>query len=65
VTLEFDSDIFYKCTAYHAFVTEIAFRWDSFGINWSLSGARIHSDKDGIAHELAEFNSPLGCGENL
>lgn len=63
--LESDSDIIYKCTDYHASATESAFRWDSCGINYPLSGTPILSHKDRIAHVLAEFNSPLVCGENL
>ena len=64
VTLEPDSEIVYKCTDYYAPETEGAVRWDSCGIKWPLSGDPILSDKDAVAPELAEFDSPFVYGEN-
>ena len=64
VTLESDTEIVYKCTDYYAPETEGAVRWDSCGIEWPLSGDPILSDKDTIAHALADFDSPFIFGEN-
>ena len=64
VTLEPDSEIYYKCTDYYAPETEGAVRWDSCGIEWPLSGDPILSDKDAIAPVLADFDSPFVYGEN-
>jgi len=64
VTLESDSEIVYKCSDYYAPEAEGAVRWDSCGIEWSLSGDPILSDKDAIAPTLANFDSPFVYGEN-
>ena len=64
VTLEPDSEIYYKCTDYYASETEGAVRWDSCGIEWPLSGDPILSDKDAIAPVLADVDSPFVYGEN-
>ena len=58
------SEIVYKCTEYYAPETEGAVRWDSCGINWSLTDDPILSDKDAIAPVLADFDSPFIYGEN-
>ena len=64
VTLKPDSEIVYKCTDYYALETEKAVCLDSCGIDWLLSVDPTQSDKDGIASELADFDSPLIYGEN-
>ena len=64
VTLEADSEIVYKCTDYYAPETEGAVLWSSCGIEWSLSGDPILSDKDQQAPFLADFDSPFVCGQN-
>jgi len=64
VTLEPDSEIVYKCTDYYAPETEGAVQWDSCGIDWPLSVDPILSEKDAIAPELADFDSPFIYGEN-
>lgn len=63
VTLEPDSEIVYKCTNYYAPETEGTVRWDSCGIDWSLSVDPILSDKDAIAPALEDFDSPFIYGE--
>ena len=64
VTLEPDSEIFYKCTDYYAPETEGGVRWDSCGIEWPVSNDPILSDKDIAAPALADFDSPFVYGEN-
>ena len=64
VTLEADSEIVYKCTDYYAPEVEGAVLWNSCGIEWSLSGDPILSDKDQEAPLLADFNSPFVYGQN-
>jgi len=64
VTLEFDSEIVYKCTNYYAPETEGAVRWDGCGIDWALSVNPILSDQDAIAPALVDFDSPFIYGEN-
>lgn len=64
VTLEPDSEIVYKCTDYYAPETEGAVRWDSCSIDWPLSGDPILSEKDLLASNLADFDSPFVYGEN-
>ena len=64
VTLEPDSEIVYKCSDYYAPDTEGAVHWDSFSIDWPLSGDPILSDKDALAPTLADFDSPFIYGEN-
>lgn len=64
MTLEPNCEIFYKCTDYYAPETEGALKWDSCGINWPLIDDPILSDKDAIAPELDDFDSPFIYGEN-
>lgn len=59
VTREPDTEICYKCTDYYAPDCDGAVRWDSCGIDWSLQGDPILSDKDRTAQALADFDSPF------
>ncbi|WP_164512300.1 dTDP-4-dehydrorhamnose 3,5-epimerase [Oceaniglobus ichthyenteri] len=60
-TLLPDSEIIYKCSDYYAPETERALRWDdpAIGIDWSLKGKAILSDKDAAAPILADLDSPF------
>lgn len=60
-TLQPNSEIIYKCSAYYAPETEGALRWNdpAIDIDWPLQGAAILSDKDAVAPTLADLDSPF------
>lgn len=64
VTLEPDSELFYKCSDYYAPVKEGALRWDSCGIDWPFFGDPVLSEKDANAPALADLDSPFIFGQN-
>ena len=59
-TLEPDTEIVYKCTAFYAPESDGAVRFDSLGIDWGtdLSGA-VLSPKDAAAPAFADWQSPF------
>lgn len=59
LTLQPMTEICYKCTDYYAPEADGALRWDSCGIDWSLTGDPILSAKDAAAPPLSEFESPF------
>ena len=59
VTLETDTEIIYKCTDYYAPECDGSVRWDSVGIDWSLSCDPVLSAKDATAVPFADFQSPF------
>ena len=60
MTLEPDSEVIYKCTAYYAPESEGAVRWDSCGVDWPDCGVEpVISEKDRVAPTLAQFASPF------
>ena len=59
LTLEDDTEIVYKCTAYYAPEADGAVRWDSCGIDWPLQDPPVISDKDAAAPALSGFESPF------
>jgi dTDP-4-dehydrorhamnose 3,5-epimerase len=63
VTLQPNSEIIYKCSAYYAPQSEGSLRWDdpAIGINWPVAGDAILSDKDATAPLLADLDSPFTC----
>ena len=66
VTLEPDSEIFYKCSDYYAPKTEGAILWNDpdIGIDWPTEAEPILSEKDAVAPLLSELESPFTFGEN-
>ncbi|MDA9009997.1 dTDP-4-dehydrorhamnose 3,5-epimerase [bacterium] len=64
VTIEPNSEIIYKCTDYYSPHAEGAVRWDSCGIEWPLSNDPILNEKDSVAPDLADLDSPFIFGEN-
>jgi len=60
-TLEPDSEIIYKCSDYYAPETEGALQWNDpvIGIDWPVTGDAILSDKDAVAPQLADLDSPF------
>ena len=56
-----DTEIVYKCSDYYAPDCDGAVRFDDpdIGIDWSLSGDAVLSDKDAAAPLLANFDSPF------
>jgi dTDP-4-dehydrorhamnose 3,5-epimerase len=59
VTREPDTEIIYKCTDHYAPDCDGAVRWDSCGIDWGLKGDPVLSEKDTVAPQLADFDSPF------
>ncbi|MCI2401162.1 dTDP-4-dehydrorhamnose 3,5-epimerase [Aliiroseovarius subalbicans] len=59
VTLTDDVEIVYKCSDYYSPDCDGAVRWDSCGIDWSLGGDPVLSDKDLTAPAFADFDSPF------
>jgi dTDP-4-dehydrorhamnose 3,5-epimerase len=63
VTREPETEIAYKCSDYYAPESDGAVRWDSCGIDWgldeTLDGAPVLSDKDAGAVGFADFDSPF------
>ena len=59
VTREPDTEIVYKCSAYHAPKAEGEIRWDSCGIDWGIDGDPILSMKDADAPAFVNFESPF------
>ncbi|MCG3267394.1 dTDP-4-dehydrorhamnose 3,5-epimerase [Yoonia sp. I 8.24] len=53
------TEVQYKCSDYYAPDCDGSVRWDSMGIDWSLSGAPILSEKDATAPPFSEFSSPF------
>ena len=60
MTLEPNSEIFYKCTDHYAPECDGAVRWDSCGIDWPLEGISPSiSEKDEKAQTFDAFESPF------
>ena len=61
VTLQPESEIVYKCSAYYAPECEAAIRWDDpdIGIDWPITGKAVISEKDERAPFLSAFDSPF------
>ena len=66
ITLEPDSEIFYKCSDYYSPETERAILWKdpAIGIHWPTYTDPILSDKDAMAPLLASLENPFVFGEN-
>ena len=66
VTLEPESEIVYKCSAYYVPEAEGSLFWNDpdVGINWPIEDAPILSDKDAVAPLLVDLDSPFIFGEN-
>jgi dTDP-4-dehydrorhamnose 3,5-epimerase len=60
-TLEPNSEIIYKCSDYYAPETEGALQWNDpiIGIDWPVMCDAILSDKDAVAPQLADLDSPF------
>lgn len=65
VTLEPDTEILYKCTAYYAPDCDRAVRFDDpeLGIDWPFTGEPLLSDKDANAPLLADLKNPFTYSE--
>lgn len=61
LTLEPNTEVQYKCTAYYAPECEGAIRWDSVSITWPLAAGStpVLSQKDALAPEFSDFRSPF------
>ena len=61
MTLQADTEVVYKCSAYYAPEAEMALRWDDpdIGIDWPVSRDPVLSDKDRLAPLLAELKTPF------
>jgi dTDP-4-dehydrorhamnose 3,5-epimerase len=61
VTLEPNTEIWYKTDDYYAPDCDSGIRWDcsDIGIDWPLSGLPILSEKDRLLPALADFDSPF------
>jgi dTDP-4-dehydrorhamnose 3,5-epimerase len=59
VTLEPETEILYKCSAYYAPAADGALRWDSCGIDWPLKDDPVLSEKDAAAPPLNAFDTPF------
>lgn len=66
VTLEPDSEVFYKCSDYYAPKMEGSILWSDpdIGIVWPLEKNPVLSSKDAAAPLLKDFDSPFFYGEN-
>lgn len=61
VTLQADTEIVYKCSAFYAPECDRAVRFDDpeIGIDWGLSGDPVLSGKDAQAPLLADLDNPF------
>ena len=62
LSLEADTEIVYKCTAFYEPAADGAVRWDSCGIAWPLDevgGDPVLSDKDAAAPPFEAWRSPF------
>lgn len=59
LTLEPDTEVYYKVDDYYDAGADGSVRWDSCGIDWGCSGQPVISDKDRDAVPLADFDSPF------
>lgn len=66
LTLEPDSEIVYKCSDYYAPESEGSLSWNdpNIGIQWPISMRPILSEKDAVAPQLKDFESPFTYGVN-
>ena len=66
VTLEPNSEIFYKFSDYYNPKTELSLLWsdNDIGIVWPITDKLILSQKDASATIFADFESPFIYGEN-
>ena len=64
VTREPDTEIIYKCTDYYTPSADGAVRYDdpAIGIDWSLTGEPLLSDKDAKAPALHDIGAPFTYG---
>jgi dTDP-4-dehydrorhamnose 3,5-epimerase len=62
VTRDDDTEVIYKCTDHYAPECDGVVRWDSVGIDWTLSGPPILSQKDAAARPMSAFESPFEIG---
>lgn len=58
VTLQADTEIVYKCTAYYDRNSDGAVRWDSLGIDWGVTDPLL-SPKDRDAPPFRDWVSPF------
>lgn len=58
VTLQEDTEVQYKCTAYYAPESDGSVRWDSLGIDWGVT-APVVSEKDAVAISFSDFETPF------
>lgn len=63
LTLTPDAEVQYKCSDYYAPECDRAVRWDTVGIDWPLAVQPVLSDKDALAMDFADFQSPFKLGE--
>ena len=59
MTLEPNTVVQYKVTAFYNASSDGAVRWDSCGIDWGLKADPVLSDKDAAAPTFDEFESPF------
>lgn len=62
MTLEPDSEVYYKCSDYYAPECDGAVRWDDpdIGIDWPDTGGQVVlSEKDAAAPSFADFHTPF------
>lgn len=59
MTLEPMTEVIYKCSTYYTPDAEAAVLWNSLDINWPSDIAPVLSEKDAIAKEFVELESPF------
>lgn len=59
VTTQPDTEVQYKVTGFYDASCDGSVRWDSLGIDWQLVTQPVLSDKDRIAPQFAEWESPF------
>jgi len=62
VTLTDNAEVQYKCSDYYAPECDGAVLWNSpaIGIEWPLQGAPVLSEKDAVATDFSDWETPFG-----
>lgn len=58
VTIQPDTEVIYKCTAYYSPENDGGVRWDTVGIDWGVENP-VLSEKDGKAPAFVDWESPF------